>query len=97
MHKYLIERDLPSIGEASHADLRAASQRSNEVLARLGKDIQWVESYVTPDATVCVYLATSEDLIRQHAELSGFPATRILEVRRMIDPTTAGAVARLRS
>lgn len=97
MQKYLIERKLPAIGAAGPQDLRAAAQRSNEALAQLGKGIQWVESYVTPDATVCVYLAESEELVHEHARLSGFPATRILAVQRMIDPTTAAAVARLRS
>jgi hypothetical protein len=28
-------------------------------------------------------------VIRKHAEMSGFPATKITEVRKMIDPTTA--------
>jgi hypothetical protein len=30
-------------------------------------------------------------MIRQHAEISGFPATRITEIRTMIDPTTERA------
>ena len=28
-------------------------------------------------------------IIKKHAEISGFPANKITEVRRMIDPTTA--------
>ncbi|MEI9932049.1 MAG: hypothetical protein WDM89_16285 [Rhizomicrobium sp.] len=27
-------------------------------------------------------------MIKKHAELSGFPATKITEIRKMIDPTT---------
>jgi hypothetical protein len=61
------------------------------VLEQLGPSIQWVESYVAADKTFCVYLATDEDIIRKHAEISGFPATKITEVRKMIDPTTAAA------
>jgi len=61
------------------------------VLRELGPDIQWVESYVTDDKTYCVYLAESPDIIRRHAEISGFPANRISEVRKMIDPTTESA------
>jgi hypothetical protein len=49
-----------------------------------------VESFVADDKTFCVYLATDEDVIRKHAEISGFPANKITEIRRMIDPTTAG-------
>ena len=58
-------------------------------LQQLGPDIQWVESYVAENKTFCVYLAKDEAIIRKHAEISGFPATKITEVRKMIDPTTA--------
>jgi hypothetical protein len=89
MRKYIIERDIPQIGSAERDALRAAAQKSNEVLTRLAPDIQWQESYVAGDKTFCVYLAKDEAVIRKHAELSGFPATKITEVRKMIDPTTA--------
>jgi hypothetical protein len=89
MRKYIIERDIPEVGTFERAQLRAAATRSNEVLAQLGPEIQWVESFVAGDKTFCVYLAANEDLIRKHAEISGFPASKITEIRRMIDPTTA--------
>jgi Protein of unknown function (DUF4242) len=89
MQKYIIERDIPEVGTLEREQLRAAAAKSNETLAQLGPEIQWVESFVAGDKTFCVYLAASEDLIKKHAEISGFPATRITEVKRMIDPTTA--------
>ncbi len=89
MHKYIIERDIPKIGSAERDALKAAAQKSNSVLNELAPDIQWVESYVSADKTFCVYLAKNEAIIRKHAEMSGFPATKITEVRKMIDPTTA--------
>jgi hypothetical protein len=89
MHKFIIERELPAIGSAERQALRDAAQKSNAVLKELGPDIQWVESYVAADKTFCVYLAKDEAIIRKHAEISGFPANKITEVRRMIDPTTA--------
>ena len=89
MRRYIIERELPAIGSAEREQLRAAAEKSNETLAALGPDIQWVESYVANDKTFCVYLAKDEDIIRRHAEQSGFPANKITEVRRIIDPTTA--------
>jgi hypothetical protein len=64
-------------------------QQKNRVLHQLGPDIQWVESYVADDKTFCVYLAKDEAIIRKHAEISGFPATKITEVKKMMDPTTA--------
>lgn len=90
MQRFIIEREIPSIGQAGPDDLRAAADKSNGVLADLGPEIQWVESYVTADKIFCVYLAAGEEIIRQHARRSGFPATRITAVRATIDPTTAG-------
>ena len=89
MRKFVIERDLPAIGSAERQALKEAAQKSNAVLHELGPDIQWVESYVAADKTFCVYLAKNEELIREHSRRSGFPANKITEVRRMIDPTTA--------
>ena len=91
MRRYIIERDIPKIGSAERDALRGAAQKSNSVLAELAPDIQWVESYVAADKTFCVYLAKDEGVIRKHAEMSGFPATKITEVPKMIDPTTARA------
>ena len=89
MPKYIIEREILGIGSAPPAELQTGSQKSNEALAALGPKIQWVESYVTGDKTYCVYIAPNEDMIREHAKLSGFPANKIVEVKMMIDPTTA--------
>jgi hypothetical protein len=89
MNRYVIERDIPAVGSFERQQLRDAAAKSNSVLAQLGPDIQWVESYVADNKTFCIYLAKDEAIIRKHAEISGFPATKITEVKRMIDPTTA--------
>ncbi|MCB1503391.1 MAG: DUF4242 domain-containing protein [Hyphomicrobiaceae bacterium] len=89
MRKYIIERAIPEVGSFERQQLREAAAKSNDVLRQLGAGIQWVESYVAGDKTFCVYLAENEDIIRKHAEISGFPATTISEIRKMIDPTTA--------
>lgn len=91
MRKFIIERELPAIGSAERDALRAAAQNSNKALAEIGPDIQWLESYVAGDKTFCVYLAKDESFIHQHSKLSGFPASKITEIKRMIDPTTANA------
>jgi hypothetical protein len=93
LRKFIIERDIPAVGSLEREQLRGAAAKSNQVLNQLGPDIQWVESYVAADKTFCVYLAKGEDIIRKHAEISGFPATKITEVRKMIDPTTEHAAA----
>jgi Protein of unknown function (DUF4242) len=90
MPKYVIERDIPGAGNMSGDDLNGASAKSCSVLNELGNDIQWIHSYVTDDKIYCVYTAPSEDLIRRHADQSGFPANKISEVKAMIDPTRGG-------
>lgn len=91
MPKFLIERDMPNVGGLAAEELRDASRNSCDVLGELGPQVQWVESYVTADRITCVYIAPSEELIREHSERSGIPATRIHRIRAIIDPTTAEA------
>jgi hypothetical protein len=91
LRRFIIERDIPKVGTFERQQLREAAMKSNEVLNQLAPDIQWVESYVADDKTFCVYLAKDEQVIRKHAEVSGFPATKITEICRTIDPTTARA------
>ena len=89
MKKYLIEREIPGVHQLEGEALKGAAATSNAALAQLAPKVQWVESFVTKDKTVCVYLAEDEAAVREHARLSGFPANRITEVTRIIDPTTA--------
>ena len=89
LEKYVIERDLPGAGKLSAAELQAIARKSNGVLASMGPNIQWVESYVTGDKIYCVYRADSEEAIRKHAQAGGFPANRISRIATVIDPTTA--------
>jgi len=92
MPRYVIERDLPAIGSAERDTLREAAQKSNGVLADMKsekKNIQWEHSYVAGDKTFCIYLADSEGLIQEHSRRSGFPASKVTLVKRMIDPVTA--------
>jgi len=85
----MIEREIPSVGTLEGQQLREAAAKSNSALAQLAPRVQWQQSYVAGDKTFCVYLAESEDAVREHAKISGFPATRITEIKRVIDPSTA--------
>ncbi len=89
LKKFLIERDIPQVGSLSAPQLKEAAQTSNAALAQLAPKVQWVQSYVTKDKSFCVYLAEDEAVIQQHARLSGFPASKIVEISTVIDPTTA--------
>ncbi len=90
MKRFMIERQIPKVGALEQAQLQQASAKSNQALRQLGPDIQWIESFVADDKTFCIYLAKDESLIHRHAELSGFPATKVTEIGKTIDPTTAG-------
>ena len=91
LRRFIIERDIPKVGTFDRGQLRGAAAKSNGVLSQLGPDIQWVESYVADNKTFCVYLANDEAIIKKHADISGFPATKITEIRKLIDPTTESA------
>ncbi|MGV2872704.1 DUF4242 domain-containing protein [Colwellia sp. E150_009] len=92
MPRYVIERDIPEIGSAEREALREAAKKSNSILAEMKseqKNIQWEHSYVAGNKTFCIYISDNEAYIQEHAERSGFPATKVTEVRKMIDPVTA--------
>ena len=88
MKKFVIERDIPGVDQMGRSDLAGAAKTSNSALAQLAPKVQWVHSYGVKDKTFCIYLAESEDGIREHARISGFPANKITEVTGIIDPTT---------
>ena len=89
MPKYIIERELPGAGDLGDKEIQGISQKSNQVLDELGPQIQWVESFVTDDKIYCVYIAPNKEMIEKHAQEGGFPANKISQVRRRIDPTSA--------
>lgn len=89
MPKYVIERELPGAGNLSDKEIQGISQKSCQVLSNLGPQIQWVESYVTEDKIYCIYISPNIEMIEQHAKEGGFPANKISEVKRMINPTSA--------
>ena len=89
MPKFVIEREIPGAGSMSAQQLQAVSEKSCSVLRNLGPQIQWLHSYVTDDKIFCIYIAPNEEMVREHARQGGFPANRVLQVRNIIDPTTA--------
>ena len=92
MPQFLIERQIPGAGKLSSDELKAISQKSCSVISgmnREGKDVQWVQSYVTGDKIYCVYIAPNEEMVMEHAKQGGFPANRVSQITSIIDPTTA--------
>lgn len=89
MKRYVIEREIPGVGSMTGEQLQGAAAKSNEALAKLAGKAQWIHSYVADNKTFCVYLAEDEAAVREHARISGFPATKVTEISGVIDPTTA--------
>jgi hypothetical protein len=90
MKRFLIEREIPGAEKLTPEELQGIATRSNNVLRTLGSDIQWIQSFVSENKITCVYLATHEQIVREHASRGGFPANRVAEVVNIIDPTTEG-------
>ena len=87
MQKFVIEREIPGVGKMTASQMKTVARRSINVLAELGVEIQWIESYICGDKIYCVYLADDEELIREHGRLTGIPCNSILQVSNVIDPS----------
>lgn len=90
MPKYVIEREVPGAGQLGEGELREAARKSREVIAELGPDIVWLESFVTNDKIYCVFVASDEDILLEHARCTDMPADRISPVARVLDASFAG-------
>ncbi len=89
MAKYIIEREIPGVHNFSERDTKAAALGSKRALDDLGPNIQWQHSYISKDKTHCVYIASSEEIIRKHAEKIDTRILSITKVKTIWDPTTA--------
>jgi hypothetical protein len=92
MPKFVIEREIPGAGSMSVEQVQGVAEKSCSVLRNLGPQIQWLQSYVTDNKIYCIYIAPNEEMVLEHARMGGFPANRVAQVRRVIDPTTAESV-----
>ena len=84
--EYVIEREVPGAGSLTEEQIREVSLKSLEILKDLGPKIQWLHSYVTDEKMYCVYFASDEETIREHARRVGLPVNRVSAVRRLVNP-----------
>ncbi len=67
-------------------DLEEAAVRSRAVGDNeMSDDIRWIRSYVLQEedgtvGTVCIYQASSEEKIREHAQRADLPVTEVIPV-----------------
>ena len=85
LKRYVIERNIIGVGALSRDELSDVAATSNAALKKIGPSVLWSHSYVAGDKTFCVYFAEDEDAVRDHARISGFPATTITEIQTIID------------
>ena len=73
-------------GWRSPQDLEQAAGRSKQVGdEQMSDDIRWIRSYVLEEGgssvgTVCIYQASSEEAIREHASRADLPVDEIIPV-----------------
>jgi len=89
MKRFVIERNLPGVQNLAPGELSEAAAKSNAAIAQFDGKVTWEHSYVVKDKTFCIYLADSVESVMKHAELSGFPASKVTEVKTVIEPLTA--------
>ena len=89
MKRFVIERNLPGVHNLAPGELSDAAAKSNAAIAGFGGRLTWEHSYVVNDKTFCIYIADSEKSVQEHAQLSGFPASKVTEVKTVIEPLTA--------
>jgi thiamine biosynthesis protein ThiC len=98
MQTYVILR---RSGWRSGDELAVAAERSRQVGdEEMSDDIRWIRSYVLEEGgsavgTVCIYQATSEAAIREHASRADLPIDEVIKVVDTVlvrpDPEPAAA------
>jgi sporulation protein YlmC with PRC-barrel domain len=88
-------------GWRSAGDLEEAAGRSKQVGdEEMSDDIRWIRSYVLEEGggsvgTVCIYQASSEEAIREHADRADLPVDEVVRVADTViirpDPEPAAA------
>jgi thiamine biosynthesis protein ThiC len=88
-------------GWRSPEELGEAAERSTQVgNDEMSDDIRWIRSYVLDEGggsvgTVCIYQATSEEAIREHASRADLPVDEVIKVLDTVlvrpDPEPAAA------
>jgi Protein of unknown function (DUF4242) len=72
-------------GWRSPQELEEAAGRSTAEGDKRPDDIRWIRSYVLQEdggsvGTVCIYQASSEDAIREHAGAADLPVDEVIKV-----------------
>ena len=89
MPEFVIEKDMPGLGQQSPYQQDLAVRRSCSTLHGVAPGVEWVQSYLTPDKCYCVVRAPSEQVLRDLIEAWDLPPPRsICEVQQVAGPGT---------
>ena len=85
MKTFIIEREIPGAAGLSEQELAGIAKASCDAMSSLDRPYRWLHSYVAGDKFYCVHSAASEDDVREHARIGGFPADAVVEVAAVVD------------
>lgn len=87
MPEFVIEKDMPGLGQLSPLQRDLSVRRSCSTLHGVAPDVEWVHSYLTEDKCYCVFRAPSEQVLRDLIEQWDLPRPiSISEVKQMAGP-----------
>jgi Protein of unknown function (DUF4242) len=84
---FIIEREIPGAAGLSEEELSGIAKASCDAMSTLDRPYRWLHSYVAGDKFYCVHSADSEDDVREHARIGGFPVDSVTEVAAVVDGT----------
>lgn len=87
MPEFVIEKDLPGLGQLSPFQRDQSVRRSCSTLHGVDPEVAWVQSYLTEDKCYCVFRAPSEQALRDLIKAFDLPSPiSISEVHQMAHP-----------
>jgi hypothetical protein len=88
MPRYLVEHSVSGAGELTTVELQDITQQSQRVQKELRYRIQWLQSTITEDRMICLYIAENEAIVKEYARRSGLPIERICRISAVICPAS---------
>jgi Protein of unknown function (DUF4242) len=81
---FIIEREIPGASGLSEEELANIAQTSCDAITSIDRPYRWLHSYVAGDKFYCVHSAGSEEDVREHARVGGFPVDSVTEVAAVV-------------
>lgn len=89
LRNLIIKQNILETCSIEYGRFLATAARGKDALRKLVWNIQWVENAASEDKTFCAYLTEDGAVIQRHAEISGFPAVKIMTAQQVADSTAA--------